>query len=77
MCPLVSSLCSKTQLRLGTSRIKLLRNKKGIQIASDRREVAEFLRNKQESNARLWVRHPLFIAAMGVFQSQCVHRVRQ
>lgn len=44
----------KTQLRLGTSRIKLLRNKKGIQIASDRREVAEFLRNKQENNARLW-----------------------
>lgn len=47
----------KTQLRLGTARIKLLRNKKLSQIASDRREVAEFLRNGQESNARLRVEH--------------------
>ncbi|KAG0587961.1 hypothetical protein KC19_2G204900 [Ceratodon purpureus] len=47
----------KTQLRLGSSRIKLLRNKKGIQIASDRREVADFLRNGQEGNARLRVEH--------------------
>ncbi|XP_024386660.1 uncharacterized protein [Physcomitrium patens] len=45
----------KTQLRLGTSRIKLLRNKKGIKIASDKREVAELLRKGQESTARLRV----------------------
>ncbi|EFJ34312.1 hypothetical protein SELMODRAFT_66952, partial [Selaginella moellendorffii] len=49
----------KTQLRLVVSRIKILRNKREIQVKHLRRDVAQLLQNKQDGNARTRVEHAI------------------
>ncbi|KAI4379995.1 hypothetical protein MLD38_006229 [Melastoma candidum] len=47
----------KTSLKLAASRIKLLKNKKGVQIKQLRREVAQLLESSQVQTARIRVEH--------------------
>eukprot|EP00250_Pteridium_aquilinum_P004212 c14440_g1_i1 orf=241-1527(+) len=47
----------KTLLKLASSRIKLLKNKRAIQLKQLRRELAQLLENGQESMARIRVEH--------------------
>ncbi|KAG9147334.1 hypothetical protein Leryth_025199 [Lithospermum erythrorhizon] len=47
----------KTSLRLVTSRLKLMRNKKEVQVKQYRREVAQLLESGQDSTARIKVEH--------------------
>ncbi|XP_002986780.2 IST1 homolog [Selaginella moellendorffii] len=51
-----SSKC-KTLLKLATSRIKLLRNKRDIQVKQMRRDIAQMLGTGQEPSARIRVEH--------------------
>ncbi|MCO5569974.1 hypothetical protein L7F22_023688 [Adiantum nelumboides] len=47
----------KTLLRLGISRIKLLKNKRDMQVKQMRRELGQLLEAKQELTARIRVEH--------------------
>ncbi|CAH1431989.1 unnamed protein product [Lactuca virosa] len=47
----------KTSLKLATSRIKLMRNKKGVQINQMKRELAQLLETGQDRTARIRVEH--------------------
>lgn len=47
--------CSKTMLKLTIPRIKLLRNKREIQIKQMRRDIAKLLETGQEATARIRV----------------------
>ncbi|KAI5064424.1 hypothetical protein GOP47_0021094 [Adiantum capillus-veneris] len=47
----------KTSLRLAVSRIKLLRNKRDIQLKQMKRELAQLLQTNQEPSARIRVEH--------------------
>lgn len=51
--------CSKTCLNLAISRIKLLQNKRDMQLKHMRKEIAQFLQAGQEAIAR--IRVPLHI----------------
>lgn len=51
--------CSKTSLNLTISRIKLLQNKRDMQLKHMRKEIAQFLQAGQEAIAR--IRVPLHI----------------
>lgn len=48
-------LCSKTLLKLAMARIKLLRNKRDIQIKQLRKDIAQLLTTGQEPSARIRV----------------------
>ena len=48
-------IVSKTALNLGKARIKLMKNKKDVQIRQLRRDVALLLQNKQDQTARIRV----------------------
>lgn len=48
-------LCSKTCLTLAISRIKLLQNKRDVQLKLMRKEIAQFLQAGQEAIARIRV----------------------
>lgn len=53
-----SDLCcsgSKTEARMATARMKLLRNRREAQVRQMRRDVAALLRDKQEDTARIRV----------------------
>lgn len=50
---------SKTLLKLTIPRIKLLRNRRDIQIKQMRREIAKLLETGQEATARIRVRNTL------------------
>jgi hypothetical protein len=50
---------SKTLLRLAISRIKLLRNKREIQLKQMKRELVQLLQTNQEASARIRVRKHL------------------
>lgn len=50
---------SKTALRMALARIKLLRNRKEVQVRQMRREVAQLLEADQDQTARIRVRLPL------------------
>lgn len=52
-----SSAKCKTLLRLAISRIKLLRNKREIQLKQMRKELAQLLQSNQEPSARIRVEH--------------------
>lgn len=52
-------VCSKTLLKLTMPRIKLLRNRREIQIKQMRRDIAKLLETGQEATARIRV-IPLF-----------------
>ena len=56
-CELLSivSNCSKTLLKLTIPRIKLLRNRREIQIKQMRRDIAKLLETGQEATARIRV----------------------
>ncbi|CAA0814297.1 Regulator of Vps4 activity in the MVB pathway protein [Striga hermonthica] len=47
----------KTSLRLGSSRFKLLRNKKEVQVKQMRREIAQLLESGQDQTAQIRVEH--------------------
>ena len=47
--------CSKTCLNLAISRIKLLQNKRDMQLKLMRKEIAQFLQAGQEAIARIRV----------------------
>ncbi|KAL8160833.1 hypothetical protein V2J09_012322 [Rumex salicifolius] len=47
----------KTSLKMASSRVKLLRNKKGIQLTQLKREVAQLLQTGQDQTARIRVEH--------------------
>ncbi|KAJ6812929.1 uncharacterized protein M6B38_146335 [Iris pallida] len=47
----------KTSLKLAAARIKLLRNKREVQVKSMRRELAQLLESGQEQTARIRVEH--------------------
>ncbi|KAK1354858.1 hypothetical protein POM88_048114 [Heracleum sosnowskyi] len=51
-----SSKC-KTSLKLATSRIKWMKNKKGLQMVQMKRELAQLLDSGQERTARIRVEH--------------------
>lgn len=48
-------ICSKTLLKLTIPRIKLLRNRRDIQMKNMRREIAKLLETGQEATARIRV----------------------
>ena len=50
--------CSKTCLNLAISRIKLLQNKRDLQLKHMRKEIAQFLQAGQEAIARIRVGIP-------------------
>eukprot|EP00891_Asterochloris_glomerata_P004573 jgi/Astpho2/4573/Aster-00153 len=54
----------KTQCKMGAQRIKLMRNKKQLELRNIRREVAELLRNNKQGNARIRVESVLLINKM-------------
>lgn len=47
--------CSKTSLKLASSRIKLLKNKRGAQVKQLKRELAQLLESGQDQTARIRV----------------------
>jgi hypothetical protein len=49
------ALCSKTCLNLIISRIKLLRNRRELQLINMRKEMVQYLQTGQESIARIRV----------------------
>jgi vacuolar protein sorting-associated protein IST1 len=53
---------SKTEARMATARMKLLRNRREAQVRQMRRDIAALLRDKQEDTARIRVstRHQRF-----------------
>ncbi|GAA0173275.1 hypothetical protein LIER_26928 [Lithospermum erythrorhizon] len=53
MRPFATFFVSKASLRLVTSRLKLMRNKKEVQVKQYRREVAQLLESCQDSTARI------------------------
>ena len=53
---LITYCYSKTLLRLAISRIKLLRNKRDIQLKQMKRELVQLLQTNQEPSARIRVR---------------------
>ena len=53
-------ICSKIALNLAKSRIKLLKNRKDIQVKQLRRELAQLLESGQDQTARIRVRIILF-----------------
>lgn len=56
-CKFVLFMCSKTLLKLTIPRIKLLRNRREIQIKQMRRDIAKLLETGQEATARIRVIH--------------------
>lgn len=46
---------SKTSLKLATARIKLLKNKKDVQVKQMRRDLAQLLETGQDQTARIRV----------------------
>ncbi|KAL7592498.1 hypothetical protein Lser_V15G32882 [Lactuca serriola] len=65
----------KTSLKLATSRIKLLKNKKLIQINQMKRELAQLLESGQDRTARIRVEHVIreekMIAAYELIEIYC------
>lgn len=49
-------MCSKTLLKLTIPRIKLLRNRREIQLKQMRRDIAKLLETGQEATARIRVK---------------------
>ena len=58
--------CSKTCLSLAISRIKLLQNKRDMQLKLMRKEIAQFLQTGQEQIARIRVPFRTLVSVMPV-----------
>ncbi|KAI3742099.1 hypothetical protein L1987_59779 [Smallanthus sonchifolius] len=69
-----SSKC-KTSLKLATSRIKLMKNKKEVQINQMKRDLAQLLETGQERTARIRVEHVIreekMVAAYELIEIYC------
>ncbi|CAN6198789.1 unnamed protein product [Urochloa humidicola] len=65
----------KTEARMATARMKLLRNRREAQVRQMRRDIAALLRNKQEDTARIRVEHVIreqnFMAANEIIELFC------
>lgn len=65
----------KTTLKLAVSRIKLMKNKKGIQLTQSKREVGQLLSSGQDQTARIRVEHVVreekTIAAFDLIEIYC------
>nr|GEW84940.1 putative vacuolar protein sorting-associated protein Ist1 [Tanacetum cinerariifolium] len=65
----------KTSLKLATSRIKLMRNKKGVQINQMNRDLANLLQTGQDRTARIRVEHVIreekMVAAYDLIEIYC------
>ncbi|XP_076922494.1 uncharacterized protein LOC143584294 [Bidens hawaiensis] len=65
----------KTSLKLATSRIKLMRNKKVVQIAQMKKELAQLLESGQDRTARIRVEHVIreekMVAAYDLIDIYC------
>ncbi|KAM0071163.1 putative vacuolar protein sorting-associated protein Ist1 [Helianthus debilis subsp. tardiflorus] len=65
----------KTALKLATSRIKLMKNKKGVQINQMKKELAQLLETGQERTARIRVEHVIreekMVAAYDLIEIYC------
>ncbi|XP_024959072.1 rho GTPase-activating protein gacZ-like [Cynara cardunculus var. scolymus] len=65
----------KTSLKLATSRIKLMKNKKGIQINQMKKELAQLLESGQDRTARIRVEHVIreekMVAAYDLVEIYC------
>ncbi|KAK1437585.1 hypothetical protein QVD17_03379 [Tagetes erecta] len=65
----------KTSLKLATSRIKLMRNKKGVQINQMKTELAHLLQSGQDRTARIRVEHVIreekMVAAYDLIEIYC------
>ncbi|WOG94283.1 hypothetical protein DCAR_0313576 [Daucus carota subsp. sativus] len=65
----------KTSLKLATSRIKLMKNKKGVQMVQMKRELAQLLESGQDRTARIRVEHLIreekMVAAYELIEIYC------
>ncbi|ONL94827.1 Regulator of Vps4 activity in the MVB pathway protein [Zea mays] len=65
----------KTSLRMAVGRIKLLRNRKEVQVRQMRREVAQLLEANQDMTARIRVEHVIreekFMQAYDLIEVYC------
>ncbi|KAL3829962.1 hypothetical protein ACJIZ3_018764 [Penstemon smallii] len=65
----------KTSLRLAASRMKLLRNKKDVQVKQMKREIAQLLESGQDRTARIRVEHVIreekMMAAYDLIEIYC------
>lgn len=65
----------KTSLKLATSRIKLMKNKKGIQMNQMKKELAQLLESGQDRTARIRVEHVIreekMVAAYDLVEIYC------
>ncbi|KAK3018433.1 hypothetical protein RJ639_004250 [Escallonia herrerae] len=65
----------KTSLKLATSRSKLLKNKKGVQVNQMKKELAQLLESGQDQTARIRVEHVIreekMIAAYDLIEIYC------
>ncbi|XP_066394755.1 uncharacterized protein [Miscanthus floridulus] len=65
----------KTEARMATARMKLLRNRREAQVRQMRRDIAVLLRDKQEDTARIRVEHVIreqnFMAANEIIELFC------
>ncbi|CAN6183185.1 unnamed protein product [Urochloa humidicola] len=65
----------KTEARMATARMKLLRNRREAQVRQMRRDIAALLRDKQEDTARIRVEHVIreqnFMAANEIIELFC------
>ncbi|XP_051130974.1 uncharacterized protein LOC127251356 isoform X2 [Andrographis paniculata] len=65
----------KTSLRLAASRLKLMKNKKEVQVKQMKKEIAQLLESGQEQNARMRVEHVIreekMMAAYDLLEIYC------
>ncbi|KAL3825237.1 hypothetical protein ACJIZ3_021266 [Penstemon smallii] len=65
----------KTSLRLGASRLKLLRNKKQVQLNQMKREISQLIESGQDQTARIRVEHVIreenMMAAYDLLEIYC------
>lgn len=62
---------SKTLLKLTIPRIKLLRNRREIQIKQMRRDIAKLLETGQEATARIRVEANFFVFTISIMFCCC------
>ncbi|RLN35093.1 uncharacterized protein C2845_PM03G05290 [Panicum miliaceum] len=71
----ISASKCKTEARMATARMKLLRNRREAQVRQMRRDIAALLRDKQEDTARIRVEHVIrkqnFMAANEIIELFC------
>lgn len=64
-------MCSKTLLKLTIPRIKLLRNRREIQLRQMRRDIAKLLETGQDATARIRVKADVNLRNRVLFVCVC------